>query len=279
MGNEAGRFEIRRSDASRDWPYVQPGPTDAWAPARGEQRTIRFLLADEPRGVYSLRVQFTDVAWKNPPCFVIAVGNRSASFQLSPGSYQGSLREPQSGRPQQIELPLPAAFLHKGLNEIRLTCAEGGWVLYDAITLSVDREAKPQANEVRSVRVLPHPVFFEHGRGRPEYRSVDIAVSFTAPQASTRLQVKAAGRTIDVPFHPLASSALAEGVEVPCSSEPIDLAVHVFLGDHVERTVITLPPPRQWLLYLAPHHTDLGYTDLQPKCAQQHIENVTRRSI
>ena len=54
-------FEVGRSDPARDWPFIQPGPGRHLGPARGQPRTIRFTLPEEPRGVYTLRIELVDV--------------------------------------------------------------------------------------------------------------------------------------------------------------------------------------------------------------------------
>ena len=41
-------FLIGRSTSKRDWPYVQPGPTDGWAGSRPHTFTVLFGLADLP---------------------------------------------------------------------------------------------------------------------------------------------------------------------------------------------------------------------------------------
>ena len=34
-------------------------------------------------------------------------------------------------------------------------------------------------------------------------------------------------------------------------------------------------PQRKWRIYVAPSsHTDIGYTDIQPKCAERHYQNI-----
>ena len=45
FGRQPLVFEIGRSEAARDWPFIQPGPDDAWAGSREHPFTIRFPLA------------------------------------------------------------------------------------------------------------------------------------------------------------------------------------------------------------------------------------------
>src|SRR3990170_3906049 len=73
-------FEVGRSDPARDWPFIQPGPMDSWAPAAGKPWTIRFTLPEEPQGVFTLRIEFANVQSPTPPRYAVAVGDRTGLF-------------------------------------------------------------------------------------------------------------------------------------------------------------------------------------------------------
>lgn len=55
-------FVVGKSAPARDWPFIQPGPTDRCAYSRRHPFTIRFDLADEPRGVFRRRATGTCVS-------------------------------------------------------------------------------------------------------------------------------------------------------------------------------------------------------------------------
>ena len=76
-------FQIGRSTPGRDWPFIQPGPTDTWAPARGQPWTIRFEIAGKPRGLYTLRIEFADVQATFPPRYAITSTAAAARFASS----------------------------------------------------------------------------------------------------------------------------------------------------------------------------------------------------
>ena len=84
-------FEVGRSKPDRDWPYIHPGPSDAWAGSRVHPWTIRFQLAEPPRGAYKLRIDLVDVQREFPPRYRVALGEHSGSFPLEPGAGDASL--------------------------------------------------------------------------------------------------------------------------------------------------------------------------------------------
>jgi hypothetical protein len=51
---------IGRSEAARDWPFIQPRTDDAWAGSREHPFTIRFPFAEAPRGLFTLRIELTN---------------------------------------------------------------------------------------------------------------------------------------------------------------------------------------------------------------------------
>ena len=274
FGRKTIIFEVGRSEAGRDWPFIQPGPTDAWANNRGRPWTIRFNLAEEPRGVFTLRIEFADVHQSSPPRFAVTIAGRTGSFQLAPGGGDASLSNPRLGKPQKLELALPANFFEKGLNEIKLACVEGSWVQYDAITLGNDPEAKLPAADIQTVTVRPTPFFVR--RDGQVCRAVDVGVNLTAPAAELSLKVEAAGKKFDVPIKQLPQfGAVAEEIGIPDSPEPVDVNVIATLGEHSKSATARVMPQRKWKVFVAPSsHTDIGYTDLQPVCAERHCKNA-----
>src|SRR5690242_5754602 len=53
FGGQAVLFQAGVSDASQSWPFIQPGPVDAWAGGREHPFTIRFTLPEAPRGLFT----------------------------------------------------------------------------------------------------------------------------------------------------------------------------------------------------------------------------------
>jgi len=268
-------FEVERSDPARDWPFIQPGTTDAWSPARAKPWTIRFTLPDEPRGAYTLRVEFVDTQGGSPPRYVVSVGGRTCGFQLSRGGGDASLTNPRAGRPEKVELTLPARLFKQGTNEIQLRCTDGSWVQYDAITFFQDPQRDP-VPEIRALAVRPSPLI-ERRNGRL-CRVVDVVVETTAPGDVLSLRVEGAGAPMEATVHPLPLvGPIGREFVIPDTSEAIDLKVTAVLDGRAKTATVRAAPARKWLVFVAPSaHTDIGYTDVQPKCAERHSENIDK---
>ena len=267
-------FEVGKSDAARDWPFIHPGPSDSWAGGREHPFTIRFGLDAEPRGVFTLRIELADAQAAVTPTYAVRVGGRSGEFRLKPGGGDGSLTDPAAGKPQKLELVLPAETFKKGTNEIVLACRDGSWVQYDAITLLQDPDGKMPEADIQSVTVTPTPFFIKSGG--EVGRAIEVSVGLTAPAAEVVIRVEAGGKTVEVPVKQLASfGGLAREIAVPDSPGPIQVKVTATAGNRSKSATVTVPPQRKWRIYVAPSsHTDIGYTDVQPKCAERHNENT-----
>jgi len=267
-------FEVGTSEPGRDWPFIHPGPVDGWADGRVHPFTIRFSLADEPRGVFTLRVELADTHGAVPPVYAITLGGGTGRFPLPRGGGDASLEDPSAGRPHKIELQLPAALFRKGANEIVLVCEEGSWVQYDAISLLNDPDKAGPTPGIQSVTAKATPFFIRTEDG--VRRAVHVSVGLTAPPSELALRVETAGQTFDVPVRelPFIGSALEE-VAVPDSAEPLEVKVTAIMGDQSKSATITVGPQRKWRIYVAASaHTDIGYTDVQPKCRERHNENL-----
>ncbi len=268
-------FEVGRSDPARDWPFIQPGSTDAWSPAGGRPSTIRFALPEQPRGAYTLRIEFVDVQGGSPPRYVISVGGRTCGLQLTRGGGDASLTNPRLGKPQRVELVLPARFFKKGTNEIHLACTEGSWVQYDAITLlqDPDRNLVP---EIRTLTVRPTPLCVRR-EGRL-CRLIDVVVEPTVPADELSLRVEGCGKPMEATVRPLPLfGPIVHEMALADTPEPMDLKVTAVVDGRAKTVSVRILPQRKWLVFVAPSaHTDIGYTDVQPKCAERHSENIDK---
>jgi alpha-mannosidase len=267
-------FEIGRNVAARDWPFIQPGPEDAWGAGKEHPFTIRFVLSEAPRGLFTLRIDLTDAHSGRPPVLVIAVGGQNGRFPLQPGGGDVSLNDPAHGKPQQVELGLPACLFRQGTNDLALTGTDGAWLLYDAVSLLNDPEVNTTEPEVRSVTVEPTPFYLrQDGKVR---RQLMVKVALTAPSTNVMLRVQAADETTEVAVKDFPGfGTLSQEVSVPDSPGSLDVTVTARVGTHSRSTKVTIKPAIKWKVFVAASaHTDIGYTDLQPKCAQRHNENT-----
>jgi hypothetical protein len=118
-------FVIGSSDTARHFPYIHPGPMDAWAGSRSHAYTITFDLRGEPTGTYLLLVALCRSHYAYPPTLAIEVG----------GEKCGEVVTEKDGHRQQAYVMLPAARLRPGKNELRIVNPAGSWAVYDSIRL------------------------------------------------------------------------------------------------------------------------------------------------
>ncbi|MBM4030432.1 MAG: hypothetical protein FJ291_01445 [Planctomycetes bacterium] len=268
-------FEVGKSDAAKDWPWIHPGPSDAWAGHRVYPFKIRFELADEPKGLFTLRIELANTHYGQPPTYSVAVGDHSGQFRLPIGGTDASLTDPAAGKPHKIEIPLPPGILRKGANEVTLACTEGSWALYDAITLLTDPEGKMPEPGVASIAIAPTPFHVKvDGKVR---RAIDVNIGLTAPAQDITLRVEAGGETTDVPVKQQLATfgGISQEVGVPDSSEPMEVKVTATVAGRSKTATVKLEPVRKWRIFVAPSsHTDIGYTHIQPQCAEIHNKNA-----
>jgi hypothetical protein len=274
FGRQPLVFEVGRSEAGRDWPFIQPGTDDAWGGSREHPFTIRFPLTEPPRGLFTLRIALTDAHAGRPPALMVSVGGQAGRFPLQPGGGDASLNDPVHGKPQQVELGLPASLFRQGTNDLVLTATDGAWLEYDAVTLQNDPEVNTTAPEVRTVSVEPTPFYLrQDGKVR---RELLVKVALTAPSTNVVLRVEAAGEATEVPVKDFAGfGTMSQEVSIPDSPGLLEATVTARVGAHSRSTRVTVSPARKWRIYVAASaHTDIGYTDWQPRCAQRHNENT-----
>jgi hypothetical protein len=83
------RFLVGRSNARRDWPYVQPGPRDQWAGGRRHVFSVLFNVAELPRpleGAAAVRLFLFDSHSQAPPRIEVALNGETRSRQTLAGA-------------------------------------------------------------------------------------------------------------------------------------------------------------------------------------------------
>ncbi|AXK46207.1 polysaccharide lyase family protein [Brachybacterium saurashtrense] len=122
------------------WPYLLPGPGDAWAGRAAYRARWTFPLESAPTEDHDLAVWLVDTTRLGGILRVRANGEHATDLTLPQGATRGS-REGDATVPGStlrrafFEPAVPAALLQEGENVIEFELAEGGWAAWDAVGL------------------------------------------------------------------------------------------------------------------------------------------------
>ena len=141
-----GFFIVGASDPSKDWPYAQPGPGDAWAGSRSHTYTVVFGMKEGGKSdSCHLIIDLVDTHNAIPPQLEIKINEKVISLYMPMGGSDESINgKPTSGKPYFINLCFASSILKKGQNEVSITSKSGSWILYDALRLEGPDYLKPE---------------------------------------------------------------------------------------------------------------------------------------
>lgn len=132
--------------------------------------------------------------------------------------------------------------------------------------------AERAGGPIRAVTAQATPLYVSRDGGLR--RIVEVKVDLAAPTGELTLRVAAGKETAEVPVPP-AARTVSQDLEVPDVTEPTVCRVTVAAGGQSHATTLTLRPQRKWRIFLAANsHTDIGYTHIQPECAERHNQNL-----
>ena len=117
---EDALFAAGISDPRADWPYVHPGPGDAWAGGRSHTFTIIFGVKGRPAGSCRLQVALLDTHSRTPPRLSIDLNGHAVEKDLPPGAGDASLfGDLAKGKKHRFDVSFPADFLVDFIKEFR----------------------------------------------------------------------------------------------------------------------------------------------------------------
>ena len=267
-------FVVGKSDPKRDWPYVHPGPDDAWAGGRPHTFTIVFGLERTTAvGAGKLEFDLLDTQKLAPPNLSIAINGRAFERQMPAGGGDASIEgDPAQGKPYHFAVEFPLALLHPGNNEIDIANGAGSWVLYERVALETpaDVVAAPVAGGVSLGSVQARPVLVDRGGKLFQPLELSVLNLGAARDVSVRLGgaelAKVSLQAGRQPYEVLAPEAERE------TADTLNLVAD---GAILASQPLARKPVRKWEVYILMHsHTDIGYTDLQPNIEQKQAHNV-----
>lgn len=264
-------FIVGKSDPAKDFPFIHPGPADAWAGSKEHPLAVRFELPAGPAGGYELRLDLVDTHGGAPPTLVVDVNGRRGEVVLTAGTGDPTLLRPDKGKNRTLRFFLGDTVLRQGTNSITLTATHGSWFLYDAVTLARIPEGVASALELT---VTPS-IFFVEKDGRIE-QEFNCFITGILSDAPVQIDVRTGdGLLTSAKLTGASLGTLSGAVTVPPAESPRSLVVRATCGGQTAAVTVEQKPQRKWRIYCAPStHTDIGYTDLQENVINLHNRNT-----
>jgi len=261
-------YTVGKSKAEKDWPFIQPGPSDDWAGLKQHPFKVLFDLKKAPKTGCRLTVNLVDTQIGSPPELSVKVnGHECPAVELPAGGGDGSLTDAKAGHRLTKTLVFPAAWMKRGGNELVLTTTEGSWILYDSVKMEA---GVPNAPEVDHIDAQCTPMFKTVDGALKQAVLVRIANEGLDGEGMLGLDGGAAPQKVAVAQ---GDSALPLLVEPFTQTEKRRVTLKV--GGKELSALFDAQPEKQWKVFVAAStHTDIGYTDLQEKCMQLHVDNI-----
>jgi len=254
------------------FPYIHPGPTDAWAGSRLHPIAIEFELADEAAGDGCLVLDLVAAHGSAPPALQCDLNGSRSARRTAAGPGDAVLGDPARGVEQLLAFRLPAASFRRGANRLTLTALDGSWVLYDALDLFI-LSGETRAPALRLFGLAGSGLVRRDGGQGARVGWVQCDYWGPAVEAEVTVTCGEAALTQRLPALPLGISRQA--VPLPPSDGTAPTSVRLVAGalDAQTRAAMGRPAPRT--VYVVPSiHTDIGYTHVQTECARRHVKSL-----
>lgn len=275
---ESGFFIVGQSDAKSAWPYVHPGPIDAWAGSRPHTFTVLFgVERSVPQGTCRLVLDVIDTYHILPPTLRVEVNGQAFERTLPAGASDASIfGDPAAGKPCQVVIEFPAGLLRSGNNQINLTSIAGAWFLYDCLVLEtpvgVEAGGVRELTSLASAQALPGIV----ERGGKSYQRIAVSIVHAGgprevavcvgKQELQRVQLKAGQQSVEV-----LAPAVKKLSRTTCSL--------VAGGRTLSSQPVTLVPGVKEIVVVFKTHFDIGYTDMATNIVQRYRTTMIDQAL
>jgi hypothetical protein len=270
----AGRFAndvtytIGKSKPDTDWPYIHPGPTDAWAGSKTHAFNVLFDVKKKAKTGYRLFVNLVDTQTGAPPTLSVKLnGHDCPPVALPAGGGDAALTNPKAGHALVKTFVFPASWMKRGQNQLELVTTAGSWMLYDSLKLEAGVPNAPQVDHIQAVCT---PMFKTVDGAQKQAVLVKVDNEGLDGEATIGLEGDAAPQKV----------ALAQGESrltllVEPFTQTSQRTAVLQVGGKAVSASFEAKPEKQWKVFVsASAHTDIGYTDLQEKCMQLHVNNA-----
>lgn len=166
FGYEDRFFLVGKSDISKDFAYIIPGPNDSWGGTWGtsgwrtHEANILFGLDNVPANQkWKLVVDILDNQ-KVGALVKVTVNNKSKKFKLGVGGSDSSaVGKIEKSKEKLLEMELSSEDMKVGGNLVSIAVLEGSWIIFDQVRLECSEKVNlKQYNNVyiRSVKAADY---------------------------------------------------------------------------------------------------------------------------
>jgi len=274
FGEAATVYEIGRNKPA-DFPFVLPGPDDAWAGSRSALIAISFGIKDLQTGAKArLQIDFVETHSDRPPTLTVALNDFVQEVKAPAGNdLHYFTNRIINNRPLSIEVEIPENVLKKGDNVLVITSKSGSWCVFDQLSLLTSQKltlTKPLGGMVTlAAQPAPALVYGKQGELR---QPVTLTVLNTGAKKQVALIIdgKDAGNTL------IQKGINTIETSVPEVASEKEVSITMASGaKQLCQTSVKAFPVRKMTLYLVQHtHTDIGYTKPQTEILREHIRYI-----
>ena len=268
-GEFASRFPhdcfyiVGQSHPGKDWPYVLPGPADAWANGRRHTFVIGFGLSEAPHGTSKLVLDFVNTRLFSPPVLSVSVNRHVSQVKLPVGGADRSLNgDYASGKVHTAAVEVPAANLHKGTNFVTIANTAGSWCIFDSIRFEANEPLDiAEACFASGISEMRYEPCQRRTAGDDEFQPGTLSVVHFGPAVEADVLVENTHLTSVRLREGFNSLALQLPVVSTAQRQTVELRV---AGVTAARAGLARKPVRRWVVHIIPQtHLDIGYTHTQ----------------
>ena len=266
-------FEIGKDTEKESFPFVLPGPNDAWAGNSPKQLVIRFGIKELKPGKANIDINYVEVH-PSSPVFQITINDYVTNIKTPPGNNISYFQNKRTrSRNLSTTVEIPENTLKQGENIIVIKSTEGSWAVFDNLCMTTEQNMElskiPGGIYLLGADAKPALIY---GKDKSLLQEIIVSVANWDKPKSYDLTIDGESR---------GKISLNHGLNSITTSIPevkSETYVDLFLSSGqkvVASHKVKLFPVKHWTVHLIQHtHTDIGYTRPQTEILAEHLRYI-----
>ncbi|MDR2754924.1 MAG: glycosyl hydrolase-related protein [Planctomycetaceae bacterium] len=292
LASQGVNIQIGKFDPKKDFPYIQPGPSDNWAGNKNYTYSIQFDLPENitentAETQNNLTYELIVKGWghyASPTVFEVSLNGQKKVLATSPNAQNDNiLNNPDPAHVGTYSVTFPQTAVKKTGNILTITSTNGSWFVYDCLKLQT-RTGKIEAvniTPIRGIFKIPNEKFPARKikidyKGEFLNQNANLDITYHVENEHSENDKQKHVRIVLNPENNFNDAEISLPLTDDNCAKPLKIRAELKLPEtEIIAQETSIPAERKWEIYLIHQtHLDIGFTHIQTDVLKRQVQSI-----